>query len=163
MRNTGQDTDRRCWQPPPIRVSDHLALAEGPPQALATPQPRLPPRCQPASLDLPRVVCTPLPGPRGRACRAEGSWSLSPPRLGGAGGGERAPLYLELAVRASLRMLVQSSLQQGDACLQGEDSQGEGLRREATQTCPHPTMSKQIQGRMSPILFSLFHPAEANI
>ena len=72
-------------------------------------------------------------------------------------------MYRELVVRVALRMLVQSSLQQGDACLQGEDSQGEGLRKEATQPRPHPTMSKQIRGRMSPILFSLFHPAEASI
>lgn len=67
---------------PPAGVSGHLAWTEGPLQALAPPQPRLPPRCLPASLDLPRVVCTPLPGPMGKAGRAEGSWSLSPPRLG---------------------------------------------------------------------------------
>ena len=68
---------------PSAGVSSHLAWTEGPPQALAPPQPRLPPRCRLASLDLPRVVCTPLPGPMGKAGRAEGSWSLSPPRLGG--------------------------------------------------------------------------------
>lgn len=67
----------------PTGARGHLAWTEGPLQALARPQPKQPPHCQFASLGLPGVGYSPLPGPRRRAGQSRGPLAPNTPQTGG--------------------------------------------------------------------------------